>query len=71
MNETSGKHYPDAREFYRRKEANRKQEAKRPIAEKMAAVARLRDFEKKLEITRRTNREKRAAKEIKIAIKTR
>ena len=71
MKDSAGKNYPDAREFYRKKEANRKLEAKRPIAEKMSAVARLRDFEKKLEMTRMANREKRAAKEIKIAIKTR
>ena len=71
MNEKSCKDYPDTREFFRRKELNRKNEAKRPVAEKMAAVVRLRDFEKKLENTRRANRAKRAAKEIQILIKTR
>ena len=65
------KHYPDNSELYRRKELNRKDEAKRPVAEKMAAVVRLRDLETKLENTRIANRAKRAAKQIKILIKTR
>jgi len=65
------KRYPDLTELYRRKEANRKNEARRPISEKMATVARLRDFERSLEGIRKTNRAKRAAKEIKIQIKTR
>ena len=64
-------HYPDPTELYRRKEAHRKNEARRPISEKMATVARLRDFERSLEDIRKTNRAKRAAKEIKIGIKTR
>jgi len=71
MKEDSGRIYPDTRELYQRKEANRKNEAKRPVSEKMAAVVRLRDFERKLENTRRANRIKRATKQIKIAIKTR
>lgn len=71
MTEKSRKNYPDTRGFYQRKELNRTNEARRPVAEKMAAVARLRDFEKKLENTRRDNRAKRAAKEIRITIKTR
>lgn len=63
--------YPDLTELYRRKEANRKSEAKRPISEKMETVARLRDFERSMENIRKANRAKRAAKEIKIQIKTR
>ena len=63
--------YPDPTELYRRKEAHRKNEAKRPVSEKMATVARLREFERSLEIIRKANRAKRAANEIKIAIKTR
>jgi len=63
--------YPDTTEFYRRKEANRKNEATRSVSEKMAAVARLRDFEQKLEGTRKANRARRAAKQVKIDIKTR
>ena len=63
--------YPDLTELYRRKEANRKNEAKRPVSEKMATVARLRDFERSLEDIRKANRAKRAAKVIKIHIKTR
>jgi hypothetical protein len=63
--------YPDPTDLYRRKEANRKNEAARSISEKMAAVARLRDFERKLEAVRKENRDRRAAKQIKIEIKTR
>ena len=58
-------------EFYERKEAQRKSAARRPVSEKMAAVLRLRDFERKLEKVREANRAKRAAKEIRIKIKTR
>jgi hypothetical protein len=65
------KSYPDPVEIYRRKEAHRKNEAKRPVSEKMAAVVRLRDLERALENIRKTNRAKRAAKEITIRIKTR
>lgn len=71
MNEKPNENYPDNSELYRRKEAGRKNEAKRPIAEKMAAVVRLRDLERKLENTRKANRAKRAAEQIKILIKTR
>jgi hypothetical protein len=63
--------YPDPTEFYRRKETNRTNEAKRPISEKMATVTRLRDFERSLADIRKANRSKRAAKQIKIHIKTR
>lgn len=67
----SNKPYPDATEFYRRKELHRKKEAKRPVSEKLAAVVRLRDFERKLQDVRQANRAKRAAKQIKVQIKTR
>jgi hypothetical protein len=63
--------YPDLTELYRRKEAHRKNEAHRPLTEKMATVARLRDFERSLEGIRKANRAKRAAKQIRIDIKTR
>lgn len=65
------KNYPDPIELYRQKEAQRKIEAKRPVAEKMVAVTRLRDFERQLEGIRKANRAKRAAKQIEIKIKTR
>ena len=68
-NKTSG--YPDPTELYRRKEAHRKLEAQRPVTEKMATVARLREFERSLDDIRKANRAKRAAKQIKINIKTR
>lgn len=65
------KDYPDAGAIYRNKQARRRIEAKRPISEKMAAVVRLRDFERALENTRKANRAKRAAKQITVKIKTR
>ncbi|HXQ34099.1 MAG TPA: hypothetical protein VN843_08810 [Anaerolineales bacterium] len=65
------KSYPDATEFYRQKEARRKAEAKRPVSEKLAAVVRLRDFERSLQDVRQANRAKRVAKQIKVQIKTR
>ena len=72
MNENSfSKDYPDPAELYRRKEAHRKDKAKRPVSEKMAAVTRLRDFVRQLENVRQDNKAKRAAKQIRIKIKTR
>jgi hypothetical protein len=65
------KEYPDSTELYRLKETRRKIEANRPISEKMATVARLRDFERQLAEIRQVNRTKRAAKQIQIQIKTR
>ncbi len=70
-NDQRSKHYPDLTEFYRQKEARRKSEAKRPVSEKMAAVVRLRDFERSLANIRQMNKAQRAAKQIKIEIKTR
>ena len=58
-------------DFYQRKETQRKAAARRPVSEKMAAVLRLRDFERALENTRKANRAKRAAKQITIKVKTR
>jgi len=63
--------YPDPTELYQRKEAHRKNEARRPVSEKMATVARLRNFERSLEDIRKANRARRAAKQIRIEIKTR
>lgn len=71
MGSNQQKEYPDLTEFYRRKEAGRKVEARRPVSEKMAVVARLREFERSLANVRKVNKEKRAAKQIRINIKTR
>ena len=70
-NDKTSYRYPDPTELYRRKEAHRKLEARRPVTEKMATVARLRDFERSLDDIRKAHRAKRAAKEIKINTKTR
>ena len=71
MSDNIRKDYTEVAELYQRKEAYRKTAAKRPVSEKMSAVLRLRDFERKLENIRQINRAKRAAKQIRIAIKTR
>ena len=63
--------YTASNDFYKRKEAQRENEARRSVSEKMAAVVRLRDFEQKLDNIRKVNRARRAAKEITIQIKTR
>lgn len=70
-NNKPAERYPDPTQIYLRKEVNRKNEARRPISEKMATVVRLRDFERSLEKIRNANRAKRAAKQIEIEIKTR
>jgi len=71
MSDKINNRYPDAVELHRKKETQRQQEARRPISEKMAAVVRLRDFERRLAGVRKANRAKRAAKQITIRIKTR
>jgi hypothetical protein len=67
----SNKHFPDLTEFHLQKEVRRKSEAKRPVSEKMAAVVRLRDFERSLAKCRKLNKAQRIAKQIKVEIKTR
>ena len=69
--EKPNKKYPDTTELFRKKEAQRKIEARRPVSEKMAAVVRLRDFGRSLENIRKANRAERATKGITIKIKTR
>lgn len=71
MKENQSNKYPDLSEFYRRKEAHRKDEAKRSVSEKIDTVARLRQFEQSLAETRRQNKAKRAAKQIRLIIRTR
>jgi len=62
--------YRDAVEFYLRKEALRKEQARRPVSEDGRRCSPAR-FEEKLEGIRTANKAKRAAKEIKIKFKTR
>lgn len=70
-NQRHNREYPDLSEFYRRKEARRQVEAKRPVSQKLAAVQRLRDLERSLADIRKENKARRAAKQVKIEIKTR
>ena len=56
--------------LYRRKEQQRKARAKRPVSEKLAIAARLRDVQEKLAPARAANKAKRAAGKVEIRIKT-
>ncbi len=52
------KTYPNVSELYRRREAARKSEAKRPIAEKLAVVEKLREIQIKLAPLREAHKAK-------------
>jgi hypothetical protein len=71
MSNDQHRNNPDSAEFYRQKDARRISEAQRPVSEKIAAVVRLRDLEQSLANTRKMNKAQRAAKQIKLKIKTR
>jgi hypothetical protein len=60
----------DATELYRRRDKLRKAKARRPVAEKLAIVSRLRDVQKNLAPVRAANKAKRVAGLIKIRVKT-
>ena len=57
-------------ELYRQKEQHRKARAKRPVSEKLAVAAKLRDIQQKLAPARAANKAKREADKITIRIKT-
>jgi len=57
-------------ELYRQKEQQRKARAKRPVSEKLAVAAKLRDIQEKLAPTRAANKAKREADKMKFRIKT-
>ncbi|HEY5075667.1 MAG TPA: hypothetical protein VII34_13305 [Pyrinomonadaceae bacterium] len=63
------KKYPDVTELYKRKEAHRKSEAKRPISEKMVIASRLRDAQDKLAPIRAANKAKRSRRKVNIPIR--
>jgi hypothetical protein len=54
------KKYPDVSELYKRKEAHRKNEAKRSISEKLEIASKLRDVQDKLAPIRAVNKSKRS-----------
>ena len=60
----------EAAKSHRRKEQQRKLLAKRPVAEKLAIAAKLRDVQEKLAPARAANKAKRAAGKVEIRIKT-
>jgi hypothetical protein len=60
------KKYPDVTELYRRKESQRKSEAKRSITEKMAVATKLRQVQESLAPVRAANKARSAVKQLKI-----
>jgi hypothetical protein len=64
------KKYPDVTELYKRKEAHRKTEAKRPIPEKIAIASRLREVQDKLAPIRAANKAKRSLRQVNIRVRS-
>jgi hypothetical protein len=62
------KKYPDVAELYKRKEAHRKNEAERPISQKMVIASRLRDVQEKLAPIRAANKAKRSQRKVNIPV---
>ena len=60
----------EAAKFYQEKAQQRKARAKRPVSEKLAVAAKLRDVQQRLAPARAANKAKRAAGKIQIRIKT-
>ena len=63
------KKYPDVAELYKRKETHRKNEAKRPISEKMVIASRLREVQEKLAPIRAANKAKRSQRKVNIPVR--
>jgi hypothetical protein len=56
-------------DFYRRKELQRKNEAKRPVSEKLAIASRLRDVQERLAPVRVANKAKRSQRRLTIRVR--
>lgn len=63
------KKYPDVSELYKRKEANRKNEARRSISEKLAIASKLREIQEKLAPLRAANKAARSRRKITVRVK--
>ena len=63
------KKYPDVSELYERKEAHRKNEAKRSISEKLAIASKLREVQDKLAPVRAANKSKRSLRKVTIPVR--
>ena len=63
------KKYPDVSELYKRKEAHRKNEAKRSISEKLAIASKLREVQEKLAPVRAANKLKRSLRKVMIRVR--
>jgi hypothetical protein len=62
------KKYPDVGELYKRKEAHRKNEAKRSVSEKLAIASKLREVQDKLAPIRAANKSKRSLRTVTIPV---
>jgi hypothetical protein len=63
------KKYPDVRELYKRKEAHRKNEAKRSMSEKLAIASKLRELQEKLAPIRAANKANRSHRRVSIKVR--
>lgn len=63
------KKYPDVSELFKRKEAHRKNEAKRSISEKMDIASKLREVQHKLAPVRAANKSARSRRKVTIPVK--
>jgi len=63
------KKYPDVSELFKRKEAHRKNEAKRSISEKMDIASKLREVQDKLAPVRAANKSARARRKLTIRVR--
>lgn len=61
--------YPDVTDLYERKEAYRKNEAKRSISEKMVIASRLREVQDKLAPIRAANKANRSHRKVNIRVR--
>ena len=62
------KKYPHVGELYKRKEAHRKNEAKRSISEKLAIASKLREVQEKLAPIRAANKAERSRRKLTVRV---
>ena len=63
------KKYPDVSELYKRKEAHRKDEARRSLSEKLATASKLRELQEQLAPIRAANKAGRSSRKVTIRVK--
>jgi hypothetical protein len=63
------KKYPDVSELHKRKENHRKDEARRPLPEKLATASKLRELQEHLAPIRAANKAGRSRRKLSIRVK--